>query len=660
MNKDHVKKKKKSGSLFLRSVNALTEYLYSIFKHGRVGAALSPDNYSYQNSYTGYLVDKVVKKSRGVTAQTATAAFEQNIVTKLIGALRGLLASLSFNVYGIFFAIYGLTSVFMYYISHVIRGYYIHDFYAVITAGSIILCSLPMLTSSKSVSQMTSESRTMRRVALSLLGFSEENLKHKNAVGGTAYMFISSGVALAFGALTYFWHPSYFLLAFGVLVVVCLIFANPESGVVMTVIMAPFLQYTSYSDLLLALMIGVTAISYACKLIRRRRIMIFSAEEIILVIFCGFIIAASMFTAGGMVTFLDSLKTVLVIAGGFFLTYNLTKGERRLEVCTKLLTVSFVALCASGLWYIFYQGILDGVVYSMHEEIRPIFESNDNIFYLEDTASVFSVLAVLVFPLLYLYIARSKSVRQFVFLNIVMVMCACAAFAYGTYEAVAAIAIELCVFFIMWGHRSLTALIFMTVPVCLLLLLYHYAEVYLGWMSIREIIDTALPINDPASSVRGEVVESVSEMLSDGNFSGIGAGEYAFTTVFPQYANAAASGADTPGNLYLQIICWSGVGGLITFVAFFFVLLKNSLGYLMVSRQKKLRGAVLALFCSMSVALVFGAVNCLWYDIRMLYLFWVCAGLLAGYIREGREARLRAEIERCDAFNSKDVRVNLK
>lgn len=660
MDKQTVKKKKKNGSLFLRGVNALTEYVYSIFKHGRVGVALSPDSYSYQNSYTGHVINKVTKKCRGATAHAATAVFENNIITKMFGALNSLLAALSFNVYGIFFAIYGMTSVFMYYISHVTRGYYIHNFYAVIMSVALIICSIPMLTSSKSISQMTSESRIMRKFALSFLGFPEENLKYKDTVGGMAYMFISSGAAVVLGAATYFWNPSYLLLVFGIIVVLCLIFTNPEVGVVLTVTIAPFLQYTEYSDLILTLMIGVTAVSFASKLIRRRRIVIFSAEEIILIIFCCFIVVASVFSKGGAQTFFDSLKIALVIFGGFFLTYNLTKGERRLEVCTRLLTVSFAALCASGLWYLFYNRILDSVVYSMNEEIRPIFENNERIFYLQDTATVFSVLLVLVFPLLYLYISRSKSITQFVLLSAVMIMCACAGFAYGTYEAVVAIAIELCIFFIMWSHRSLTALIFAAVPICTILLLYHYAELYLGWSPLVEIIENALPANDPSSSLRVEIGSSIKEMIKDGNHTGIGAGVHAYETVFPQYANASAVGSKIQGNLYWQIICWSGIGGLISFAAFFFILLKNSLGYLMVSRQKRLRGAVLALFCSMSVTLVFGAMSCLWNDIRMLYLFWVCAGLLAGYIREGREIRLRAEIERMDTLDSKDVRVNLR
>ena len=169
-----------------------------------------------------------------------------------------------------------------------------------------------------------------------------------------------------------------------------------------------------------------------------------------------------------------------------------------------------------------------------------------------------------------------------------------------------------------------------------------------------------MPANDPISSSRSEISESISAMIADGNQSGIGAGSHAYNMMLPQYANAVSRENGAQGNLYWQIICWSGIGGLVAFLAFFFILLKKSLGYIMLSRHKKLRGAVLALFCSMSVALAFGLVNCLWTDVRMLYLFWVCAGLLAGYIREGREIRMRADLERCDAFDSKDVRVNLR
>ena len=81
---------------------------------------------------------------------------------------------------------------------------------------------------------------------------------------------------------------------------------------------------------------------------------------------------------------------------------------------------------------------------------------------------------------------------------------------------------------------------------------------------------------------------------------------------------------------------------------------KNSLGFLAVSKDKELRVNALALFCGLLGAVLFGGVNCLWDEPRMLYLFWAMLGVLAAYVREGRalsdknDADFEKEIESYD------------
>jgi len=107
----------------------------------------------------------------------------------------------------------------------------------------------------------------------------------------------------------------------------------------------------------------------------------------------------------------------------------------------------------------------------------------------------------------------------------------------------------------------------------------------------------------------------------------------------------------------LQVLCWSGVGGIVAFVIFCFILLRNGLGYVAGIRSHDNKREALALTVGMFVALVFGAVSCLWDDARMLYLFWAAAGLLAGYVRVGREEELRNKKEFSDNQTNVDAEV---
>jgi hypothetical protein len=154
-----------------------------------------------------------------------------------------------------------------------------------------------------------------------------------------------------------------------------------------------------------------------------------------------------------------------------------------------------------------------------------------------------------------------------------------------------------------------------------------------------------------------EAVKNGIAMILDGNLTGIGVGNEIFVTTFAPYAGAVASDVSNPASFILQIICWSGVGGLLTFSIFILSLLKSGYGYLLTSRDRSIKRQVIALVCGLAVALIYGTVNCLWSDMRMLYLFWACAGMMSGYIREGRNRESSIEAEMCDSEDLKEIEL---
>ena len=102
------------------------------------------------------------------------------------------------------------------------------------------------------------------------------------------------------------------------------------------------------------------------------------------------------------------------------------------------------------------------------------------------------------------------------------------------------------------------------------------------------------------------------------------------------------------------MICWSGLGGIVTLITVFVLIFKNCLGFLAVSKDKELRTNALAIFCGLVGAILFGGINCLWDDARMLYLFWAMLGALAGYVKEGRAISDRNDAyleNECDSYD---------
>ena len=643
MASEKKKSKRESRGLFWL-LDMMTAFIYSLFADGGITRRVLGDNSFYENSVCNSVLEKNARSTkRNGFSRTLEWLVEKSVPLQAISAIRSFLFRMSLNSYGVFSVVFGLTSLFAYFTPLILGGVSIHDFSAVLTAAVIILCSLPMLMSQRSVASYVSESRVLHGIATSFLGIPKEKLKAGKKISGKGYVLSAAALGLICGGLTYFWHPSYMPIAMGIVIAVCLISANPESGVLMTLTALPFLQYTDKAEPLLLALVITTAISYVSKLLRHRRIITFTAESVTVLVFCGFILVAGLFTAGGARTVLDTVVAVIIILGGFFTTYNLMRGDRLLSSCLRIIAVTFSILAIVGVWNVFYDAVVDGVIYSMSDFVQPIIEGHN--IYIADSTEVFSVFAVIAFPLIFSELAKKKSVSGVVLHLSFIALLVVAVFIYGTYETVVAIIVEFCLFWLLYSHKTLNAVIIALIPLGILAAIYPYIAVYFDIESIGEEIRRLLPLGFPDAAKLPEVVNSTLVMLFDGNISGIGVGQHAYVSAMAGYGDAVSIGADSPATFWLQVLCWSGLGGTITFLIFLVLIFKNGVGYLATSYEKDLRSMTLALFCGLATLLAFGGVNCIWNDMRTLYLFWAAMGLFVGYVQAGRGRERKAFAE---------------
>jgi hypothetical protein len=348
--------------------------------------------------------------------------------------------------------------------------------------------------SSKNLATTIYENKFLNKVFLSFLGVPEEKLaSNKKKAGGVGSMFVAGIIAIACGIPTYFVHSSYLLWVVLAIIVISLVFSTTETGVAITIAATPFLGYLGVSNVLLIALIALTAISYTVKVIKHRRIVTFSAESIMVFIFCGFMIVASIFSDGGAQTVWDTLYSVVIILGGFFMTYNLIRERKRLNACVKIMTVSFFILASVGIWNVFYDAIADGFIYSIHEYARPIFvEQSLNM---PDTAEVYGVLAVIVTPMLFAYMSKERSIRGVTLRLISMAIVVLSVFIYGTYETAVAMLIEFCLFWLLYSHKTLTALIVLMIPVGAFIIIYPYLAQYVDFGEAIKTVSWLLPRN---------------------------------------------------------------------------------------------------------------------------------------------------------------------
>ncbi len=133
-------------------------------------------------------------------------------------------------------------------------------------------------------------------------------------------------------------------------------------------------------------------------------------------------------------------------------------------------------------------------------------------------------------------------------------------------------------------------------------------------------------LSDSSSSYRMYIWLGTINMLKDFWLYGIGLGSDAYNQVYPfySYSNIIAPHAH---NLYLQIICETGIAGLLIFVLFIFITLKKIyLGY--ISDKKGMYGIICAsVIAGLLGFLLQGMFDYVWYNYRVFLIFWIFIGI---------------------------------
>ncbi len=648
-------KSKKRSSLLHGLANRFTAGIYSFFVNGRVGDMLSSNDTLCKRSMLAKTLEEKKVRAENRLFKYPEALMEKSVSSRTLLFIRTFLASVKLNVFGMFFVFYGLISAIAYLIPAFISDFTYFDKYAVIFSGVIMVAALPLLFSSKSAVPALAASRFVGKIIRDLLCVPEERLKVKKQYGGTVCVFVAALLGIACGVVSYFTNPLYIPILFLCLTAVFLIFAFPETGIIITLAALPFMQYLPSPHVVLFIMILITAVSYFCKVFQRKRTFTLSPEITMVMLFCGFIAVGGMFTGGGPRAFADSLSAVVYILGGFLLTYNLVNTEKMLSACLKTVTASFLILCFVGIIESTYNGLSARIIDTFTPAISNITE--ENMLYILDDGVVFGMFALLVFPLFSAYIIKRKSFRGVALVTVGGIILFAAAWMCSHYEIIIALLIELILFWFICSHKTMTATIFAIIPVGIIALLYPYGVEYLGIPDISQILMEYMPAGMPDAELHSSVTHDAVRMILDGNIFGIGVGEHAFTSAFAPYASVESAGATQPMSLWLQIVCWSGIFGLVAFVVFLIFLIKRSLGFFISSDSKEQRGNALALYCGIIGSLLLGFVYGIWIDVRVMYFFWAFTGVLMGYIRLGNERDRIRDAEFTSSEDSKDVSV---
>ncbi len=631
--------KRKSRSLILYYLNMFTAFIYSLFRRGRIGRFISGNDDFFEESTVGRLLKG--GKSDKNRKRPLAAVLENGFAAKRVKKTGYSLLTMSCNVYGLFFLVYGAATVILYYALLFITNKYNNGVSGLLTGISVIICSLPLIMKNSSAAETLRTSRLGRRLVFNYFCIPEENLNLEKKLGGTAYMLVAAFAGLAFGALTYFVHPIYLPLLFVATAVLFTVLASPETGVIITVTFVPFLRYFSISYEILIIMIGITALSYVLKILRGKRTVSFSPAGVMVILYAASIVISGINSEAGYTAFLQSIAGAFIILGSFFMAHNLMRSDKKSDVCLKILLFLVVFISVLDLALLYYSTVSDGLIYSVRNQFKVVLSESTT--YVTYGVEIFGLFAAMVSPLLISKCFSQKRIYGVVSTLLCFLTVLCNTFLSGSYENLVALCIGVVLYLILYGHKTLTVVLIIALPAAAFLIMYPYFLNHFGFRPLGEILNKYLPETDSSSPYVGEITSCVLDMIGDGHLGGIGAGDYAFAHVFPRYANAVSASASDPGTLYMQVLCWSGVIGFLIFAAFILFLARSGLGYIKFSSDSREKLRTLALFCGFITALLYGAVSCIWSDTGGFYIFWLIAGMLSGSVSAGYEKEKQKE-----------------
>ncbi len=624
-----------TGGVFAALLSRLTEFVYVCLCDGffgRIFTAYKKEQRAYED---GYLKKEVlgnaklknyVWKTRKVWAEGFESSFLPGIAQKII---RTLLET-SLKNYGNFLLSAGLYTVFSFFVRRFTEFFDTAGLVHFLTGTILIAVAVPLLTSKMSLAEALGSSVSARALFCEAFGMRDESFEvplKQSKLRANLSIFLG----MATGLLSLLISPLFIPIASLLTVAVAVILATPEIGVLVSLFSLPFLSFSPSPSVTLAAIVGVSALGYVIKLIRGKRIIRFEIVDIAVLLFSFVLFFSGVFTAGGGASFSEAILACLLISV-YFLVTNMMRTEKWVNRCVVALVSSATVTAVLGvLEYLFGDTGARWLDLSYFSDIQT------RVVSLFDNANVLAFYLVIIYPFALNLVFKSKA-RGEKFLALF-----------------ASAAIALCTVF-TWSRGAWLGLIVATL-IYLFINTRKVIKAFFGFLLAFPLLSVIVPSNvarrfmsigdlsDSSTYYRVLTWRGSLGAIGDSLIGGYGYGNSAFRAVYPSYAIAGIEAAEHTHSLFLQIIFAMGIVG---FVAFFTVMLlfaQKNLEYFKKKETKTQSGIPSAAFTAVIAAVVMGLFDNIWYNNRVLFLFFAVMGIALATIRISDENARRRNIE---------------
>ena len=491
-----------------------------------------------------------------------------------------------------------------------------------IIAFALILSSIPLILAGDiPFIKELFRGRIAGSFLIGVMGLREVNVADKGASTRNHAGGFLLGVAL--GILTLVISPINILKTLLIAIFVVVTLASPETGIVVSLFLLPFLSSLSGGIYVIAAA-AVILLSALLKVISGERVMNFTLIDLSAAVFLLLILSSGAISAGGKASIRESIL-FCIVASIYFVMSSLMKSKQWLK---RVIT----AISASGLIIsvIVVIAKLAGIIgrrFGLNFWLKGI--DSLPIIPSDEALSVYLVLVIFTMAA-YICFASSSGEKGGGTMAIIFALSALV-----LTESYVAISVLILAFI---GYKLLKSpkIIFVAI---VLVVLFVIAYVMLPSV-FTERVDYVVESLVSSIEERTSLFLTSNEIIRDNFLCGIGFGKIAFQTVYSVYSPSGVITETNAGSLYTQILIETGIGGIISFILFvtlfvrvcFTVCKKYGKSSEPARIVRALTGGIIAL-------LIFGLVEYVWSDVCVLFLFWAVVGVcLAVYRRKLNDA----------------------
>lgn len=398
------------------------------------------------------------------------------------------------------------------------------------------------------------------------------------------------------------------LLAVALLGYLFLTFTTPEFSFFLIFLAMPYLPLIERSDLILGCAVVVTFLSFVVKVALGKRVYYLERYDLLLGVFLLFFLISGVFVKG--VESFGASLVVILFALGYVLTSSLVSNRRLAHCAINAVVIS--AIPVSVIAIVEAAGIISKNGYAGFGGVSATFASPSSLAVYLIVVAVFS-----------LYLAKvrrrtaAKLLYAIVFILVFFALLTTAetwAFIAGFFGVIA------------YGAASVRRVGSIIAGVVSLL---PYALLAFGERTLS-LLDK-IPVFDAVGFTELAARWSASfRMLADNLFVGVGVGGDSFLEELGKYSDLTYTDS---GNFLLEIGCEAGIFALAAFILMILLRLVHRTVYRRYTVGSEVHHLTDFSAVTLTVLLVYGAVNYLWSDFTLNYLFWCVFGIGSAALR---------------------------